>query len=203
MWGKHFQEEKMKSKVYIFLAILVLVLASISCGSSDDGVVVNPPSDNEPEQSQPEQTDPPKVGTSRSNPAPVGSEVVVDDMAFTVLDTIRPADDIIKSGNQFNTEPESDQEYILVKLEVGCEKSVDEKCIISSFWNISLIGSSGVASDPELLTSGVEGLLESEEFYGGASVSGMIPFIINKTETDLVLIYEPLLFGDTIYLAVP
>jgi hypothetical protein len=194
----------MKSKVCVLLAILVLVLVSIACGSSDSDVVVNPPNeDGDIEQSQPEPTEVPEVGTSRSNPAPVGSEVIVDDMAFTVVSTIRPADDIIKAGNPFNTEPESDQEYILVELQVNCEKADDDKCVISTFLNISLIGSSGVEVNPELFTTGVEGLLESVEFYGGATVSGTIPFIINQSETDLVLVYEPLLFGDTVYMAVP
>ena len=193
----------MKNKVYVFLAILALVFASLACGSSDSSVVVNPPSEEEESISQQEPTKQPEVGTARSNPAPVGSEVIVDDMAIEILDVIRPANDIIKAGNMFNTEPESDQEYVLVELQVTCKKSVDDQCSISSFWNISLIGSSGIAYDPEWLVSGVEGLLESIDFYGDATVSGYIPFIIKQSDTNLVLVYEPMLFGDTVYLAVP
>ena len=80
---------------------------------------------------------------------------------------------------------------------------MDDQCNISSYWNISLIGSSGIAYDPEWLVTGVEGLLESVKFYGDATVSGYIPFIIKQSDTNLVLVYEPLLFGDTVYLAVP
>lgn len=192
----------MKSKVYVFLVILVLLLASIACGSSDSDVVVNAP-DEEEAPLQQEPTDLPEVGTSRSNPAPEGSEVVTDDMAFKILSVIRPADDIIEAGNMFNTEPESDQEYVLLELQITCMKSVDDQCSISSFWNIALIGSSGIEYDPEWVVSGVEGLLESIDFYGDATVSGYIPFIIKQSDTDLILVYEPLLFGDTVYLAVP
>ena len=192
----------MKSKVYILLALLFLLLASLACGSSDSDVVVNAPDEEEaPPQQEP--TDLPEVGTSRSNPAPVGSEVTTDDMAFKILSVIRPADDIIEAGNMFNTEAESDQEYVLLELQITCKKSVDDQCIISSFWNMSLVGSSGIGYDPELFVTGVDGLLESIEFYGDATVSGYIPFIIKQSDTDLILVYEPMLFGDTVYLAVP
>jgi hypothetical protein len=192
----------MKSKVYVLLALLFLLLASLACGSSDSDVVVNAPNEEEaPPQQEP--TDLPEVGTSRSNPAPVGSEVTTDDMAFKILSVIRPADDIIEAGNMFNTEAESDQEYVLLELQITCKKSVDDQCIISSFWNVSLVGSSGIGYDPELFVTGVDGLLESIEFYGDATVSGYIPFIIKQSDTDLILVYEPLLFGDTVYLAVP
>ncbi len=192
----------MKSKVYVFLAILGLILTSIACGSSENSVVVNQSSEEEA-PSQQEPTDLPDVGTTRSNPAPVGSEVIVDDLALKIISITRPADDIIKAGNMFNTEPESDQEYVLIELQITCKKSMDDQCNISSYWNISLIGSSGIAYDPEWLVTGVEGLLESVEFYGDATVSGYIPFIIKQSDTNLVLVYEPLLFGDTVYLAVP
>ena len=192
----------MKSKVYVFLAILGLILASIACGTSDSDVIVNP-SGEEEAPSQQEPTDLPEIGTARSNPAPAGSEVIVDDMALKILGVVRPADDIIEAGNMFNTEAESDQEYVLIELHVTCKKSIDDQCSISSYWNISLIGSSGIEYDPEWFVTGVEGLLESIDFYGDAVVSGYIPFIIKQSDTNLILVYEPILFGDTVYLAVP
>ena len=150
-----------------------------------------------------ENNDEKEVGTARSNPAPVGSEVIADDMAFVVTGAIRPATDIIMDGNMFNTEPEQGQEYILVDLGVTCMKSIDESCSISPFWNISLIGSEGVKYDAESFVTGVDGLLESTEFYGEATVSGYLPFIVNEGETNLILVYEPIIFGDTFYLEVP
>ena len=111
----------MKSKVYVFLAILGLILTSIACGSSENSVVVNQSSEEEA-PSQQEPTDLPDVGTTRSNPAPVGSEVIVDDLALKIISITRPADDIIKAGNMFNTEPESDQEYVLIELQITCKK---------------------------------------------------------------------------------
>ena len=150
-----------------------------------------------------EDTEEKEVGTARSNPAPVGSEVIADDMAFIVTGAIRPATNFIMDGNMFNSEPEPGQEYIMVELSVTCMKSIDESCTISPFWNISLIGSAGIKYDAESFVAGVDGLLESTEFYGEATVSGYLPFIVNEGETNLILVYEPMIYGDTFYLEIP
>ena len=192
----------MKSKFYVGLAIFVLVLSSLACGSSDDGVEVNPGS-GEGEAAEPAETSAPEVGTARSNPAPAGSQVVTDDMAFEITGYTRPADDIVMAGNPYNTAPEGDQEYIFVDVQISCQKTVDEKCTIYPTSSFSLIGSSGVVYDPEIVLAGVEGLFEilETEFYGGSTVSGSLAFIVGQSDTNLVLIYDPLL-GDTFYLAV-
>jgi uncharacterized protein YcfL len=191
----------MKTKALLFIAILLLV--TLACGSNS-GVTVNAPgnNDNNNHETQNEVLEPtkPPLGSSRSNPAPFGSEVTADDMKFVVLSSTRPATDIVMEGNMFNTEPEEGQEYIFVDLQVTCMKSSDQECSVSTF-NIKLVGSAGVERDAEWFVSGVDGLFEDNQFYGGASISGQIPFIINVDETDLLLVYEPL-FGDTFYLAI-
>jgi predicted small lipoprotein YifL len=195
----------MKKKFLFVFTLLVLMFSVVACGSSGD-VVVNPPDEGEPIDvevpTQEEATEAPKLGTARSNPAPVGSEVIVDDMAFKILGATRPADEIIMAGNQFNSAPEEGEEYVLVELQATCQKSSDDKCSLNPMFNISLIGSSGVMHDLEIVVSGVDGLLESTEFYGGATVSGTLPFIIGQDETDLILVYEPFL-GDAFYLEIP
>jgi predicted small lipoprotein YifL len=194
----------MKKKFLFVFTLLVLMFSVVACGSSGD-VVVNPPDEGEPTDvevpTQEEATEAPKLGTARSNPAPVGSEVIVDDMAFKILGATRPADEIIMAGNPFNTAPEEGEEYVLVELQATCQKSLDEQCSLNLF-NISLIGSSGVTHNSEIMVAGVDGLLESTEFYGGATVSGTLPFIIGQDETDLILVYEPFL-GDAFYLEIP
>jgi hypothetical protein len=199
--------KSVKAKVYLMLVIVVLVLAALACGSSDEGAVVNPPSEDGDgdvaEQPAVEATETKPVGSARSNPAPVGSEVVADDMAFKVLSIIRPADDIVLDEDNFNIDPEPGQEYLLVELEITCQESSDEQCNLSSFWNLSVLGSAGVSHDMELMVTGVEGLLPSVEFYGGSTVSGYVPFIVGQDETDLLLVYEPMFLGDTFYLALP
>jgi hypothetical protein len=142
-------------------------------------------------------------GSSRSNPAPPGSEVTIDDMTFVVEDAVRPADDIVAAGNEFNSPPEEGNEYVMVTLSVTCEKSEDETCNIGPMLDLSVIGSEGVAHDSAWAISGVDGQLESTEFYGGSTTSGKLFFEVGQDETDLVLRYESLLGTSKAFLALP
>ena len=189
----------MKNKLRIFIALIVLVILTIACGSSDE-VTVKPggTESNEPQSATVEETKP--VGTVRSNPAPKGSIVTADNMDFSVLETMRPADEIVMAGNQFNTKPEEGYQYVLVKLQIKCNKNSDETCSISPF-NFELIGNEGIIYDSEWMLAGVEGMLESKEFYGEATVSGYIGAIIKSSDTTLVLTYDPFL-GDKFYMSV-
>lgn len=207
-------------KLIVFIVFL-LALISFACESSSDPVVTAPEDAeaaaesgdaeeaDEAEEAATEEPEPtveptstPPVGTRRDNPAPVGSVILADDMEFTVLSVIRPADTIVKAGNPYNSDPETGNEYMFVEVTVTCALDSVEKCNYNSF-NFSLLGSSGVSIESEIFISGVENLLESAEFYGEATISGYIPFIVPIDETDILLVYEPFLFGDTFYLALP
>ena len=211
----------MKNSKPFFIALLVLIFVSLACGSTSD-VSVESPSNNEgvsPQEVEeevsgekqdvetveeevvvPEEEETKEIGTARSNPAPVGSVITADDMSFEILGSTRPADDIIMSGNMFNTEPEEGEEYILIEMKIECLKDSDDTCSISQF-NFQLIGDEGISYDAEWLVTGVEGLLESEEFYGGAVVSGSLPFIVKLDDQDLVFVYDPF-WGDEFYMQV-
>lgn len=186
------------------LVLAVLAVLALACGGST-APEVNAPSSNQSNSSQPTTaaaaTTAP-VGSARSNPAPAGSEIVIDGMAFVVTSATRPATDIIMAGNPFNTSPEAGQEYVLVSLRVTCQKTADEKCDFSAY-SMKLLGSSGVQRDSQSIVAGVSGLFEAfgTEFFGGASIEGSIPFIVNSDETDLLLVYSPL-FGNPFYLAI-
>jgi len=184
-----------KKRLYGLGIILALFIPSLACGS---GLVVNTPSDAAVSQS----TATPELGAARSNPAPPGSEVVADDMRFVVTGITRPATSIVMAGNAFNTRPEEGQEYVFVGISVTCEKSTDVECSLLTL-SLKLVGSKGIEYDFKWFVSGVDGLLEDTQFFGGATISGNIPFIIDADETDLILVYEPFLFGDKFYLALP
>lgn len=195
----------MSKKLFTVMGLLIIVLVIMACGSS---VQVNTPAPNSQstEQSvtvdQATPTQESQIGTKRSNPAPAGSEVLADDMAFEILSTIRPANKIVSKGNEFNSTPEPTQEYVFVKIQATCKKSTDEQCSIYPDISTKLIGSKGIEYDPYIFLSGVENILSSTDFYGNAVISGYIPFIISKDETDLILVYEMPL-GDKFYLALP
>lgn len=215
-----------RRSIFIGIFFSTLVAVSLAC-ASDTGPIVNTPTvedisegqpveeaqgqqdvvEEQPTEVPPTETSPPPtptaaLGTSRSNPAPPGSEIFADGMKFLVLGVTRPATDVVMSGNMFNTEPEDGQEYIFVSLSVTCEKDIDSECNFSPFV-LKLVGSKGVERDAEVFVSGVDGLLETTDFFGEATITGDIPFIVDTDETDLILVHQPLFLGDEFYLALP
>ena len=197
---------KNKSIVYPLLSLATLILASLACGSS--GIEVATPIGNQPGvESNPTSesvslstSTVAPLGTSRSNPAPVGSAIQADDMEFIVTGVVRPADSAVSSGNSFNDKPGSGKEYIFITLSATCKLSSDQQCTLSTY-SVKVLGSDGILVDVSFI-SGVDGLLEGTTFYGGANIAGNIPFIVNQGDTDVLLVYQPFL-GDSFYLALP
>jgi hypothetical protein len=206
-------EDIMKRRYVIIGFFLVLLLATIACGSS--GVVVSTPVDNQPGvQPNPASSPTPTqgiveplstatvpLGTSRNNPAPVGSAILVDNMEFIVTGVVRPADSIVSKGNTFNEKPSAGKEYIFITISVNCKSPSDQQCKLSTY-NLKVLGSDGILIDGSMFLAGVEGLLEDTTFYGGANVTGNLAFIVNQVDTGLLLVYQPF-FGDSFYLSLP
>lgn len=144
----------------------------------------------------------PPAGESRDNPVPAGTVVNIGDMTLTIVSATRPADSIVLNGNMFNTKPEANQEYVQVDIQVVCNKSSSDKCYFAAS-EIKAVGADGNIHEAETFISGVDGLIESGEFFGGATRSGKMFFIVPKDDKSVVLFYDPLLFGDTVYFAIP
>jgi len=136
------------------------------------------------------------IETSRDDPAPYGEQVATPNFIFQVMALTRPANEIVAAGNQFNTAPETGQEYISVTLAVTCRAN---ECSFSPY-NLAVIGSVAIAHDPEIFIAGVEGILEDTELLQGSSTSGDVYFLVGQDETDLVLRWEPFV-GDAVFLS--
>lgn len=192
----------------IWSAVLILTLASLACGSVSSPQVTlpeatSPSQDTQPVEVQPTSMPPTEaakpLGSARSNPAPLGAQVSVDNMTFMITEVVAPANDIVREGNQFNSEPEPGQQYIFVNISATCDKGTDDTCNIGGF-EFSLIDSSGITHDTELFVAGVNGLLEPGDFYGGAAKTGYLVFLAPEGDEGLILKYEAL-FGGEAYFA--
>ena len=150
-----------------------------------------PPSINTPEP----------VVFAQGNPAPFGTAVTIDNKSLKVTGIIRPADDLVAKGNMFNTTPAAGQEYIFVNLSATCKLSASETCLISDS-DFQMVGSSGQSRDSETFLAGVSGLLGSAEFNGGATRTGYVAFLVDKGETNLILVYTPFLANQVAYMSV-
>jgi len=181
-----------KTLLYPFL---VLALVSLACGSSTPQVNLPGEESNQPTVAPPPSTPteaPKPLGSARSNPAPLGAEVIIDDMAMKITEIISPANDIVMSGNQFNTIPDPGNVYIFVSISITCNKSADSNCNIGGY-EFSLIDSTGISHNAEIFIAGVSGLLASGEFYGGATKAGYLAFIVPEGDTGLILKYDSFL----------
>lgn len=190
---------------------IILILAPSTPQTAS--VPISAPESTEPLQS----TDPPAptsapaptdtpvpipAGDSRDNPVAAGTAVDIGgDMILTIVGAVRPANDIVEQANPFNAKPESGQEYVQVDVRVVCNKPSSEKCNFSAY-NLKAVGSDGNIRDSEIFIAGVDGMIESGEFFGGATKLGKMFFVVVQGDTSAVLFYEPL-FGDPIYLALP
>lgn len=141
------------------------------------------------------------LGSSRSNPAPPGSAVEIAGMTIRILDVQRPADDVVAEANPFNDPPEGGNEYLIVTIEVACNKSADEQCVFEPGLELTLVGSKGIVYDREYV-AGID-YLERTELFGGATKSGLLVFQCGAGETDLVMIYEEFIGFREAYLALP
>lgn len=201
------------------LVLVLLVLSALACGSnanaepspeaSDEdagGEAVAVVDEEEPE-AEPEPTDEPEptaeptdppAGASRDNPAPVGTPMEAPNYTITLDGATRPATDIVMNANMFNKTPDEGFEYVMVEISVTCK--IDE-CAFT-LYNFNVIGSESVVYDPEIMVSGVDGMLESGKMLQGGTRSGKVFFIVREGETDLVLRWDPLL-GDEIFFDIP
>jgi len=140
------------------------------------------------------------AGQSRDNPISVGvAGDIGSDMNLTIVDIVRPADAVVKKGNQFNKKPEAGQEYLQANIEISCGKGSSDKC---SFLTLSLkaVGDDGNVLTPEFV-SGIDGQLETGEFFGGATKKGSLFYLVAKDDSKVVLFYDPI-FGDQVYFSV-
>jgi hypothetical protein len=143
-------------------------------------------------------------GSSRANPAPIGASFTAKEFSISVNSVVRPADKVVADGNMFNTKPEADEEYVQIAATIHCATDPEDKCSISPY-NFKLYGSKGIVYEPKAFIAGVDGLLESTEFFGGATLENKsIFFLVGTDETNVVLEFEAgLLFRESAFFAIP
>jgi hypothetical protein len=204
----------MINRILSIVPTICLIISISACGSKK---VENTPSLNEPAATPVAQDSPlsayaapspnaPKsnaaavVVTTKDNPAPVGSAILVDNMKMVVISKVRPADSLVAKGNMFTDTPSAGQEYMFVTISASCEQAKDKQCNIDTY-NFKTLGSDGVIKDFKQVT-GIDGLIKYTTFDGGFSLTGILSFLVDQNDTKIMLVYQPS-SGDSSYLALP
>lgn len=186
----------MNKQFYILIVLFVLAGVGLACAESAPVVITA--SGSEAGQDSEETS----IGSVRGKPAPFGSRVTIGDLTLSIEDFNRPADEIVSAGNPFNRKPEKGEEFVMILLKAACEKGENQTCRLGPYAELAVLGSEGIAHEAEWLLAGIDGQMEPTEFYGGATVSGKLFFLVGEQETDLVLRYRAFLGGEEAFLAV-
>ena len=172
------------------VALLPFLLAAMACGAWDPAALFPTVAPIFPESSAPALPDL-VAGLASVGPAPLGSPLQLGGVQISVTDFIRKADDIVKRAE---TSPfiDADKQFALVEISVTCLAGGGGSCNVTEF-NFSLSGRSAPTVYPELglSFSGLRGLFDGGLMTEGTSLSGSLVFILDRSETDLVLSYFP------------
>lgn len=143
------------------------------------------------------------TGTTRQDPIPAGQTFLCSDgvkVKVTGITKGAAAWAILKEANMYNDAPESGMQYVLVQLEaenVSYESYDGKEEVNISGGDFSLLGSSSViyhtfdkaAVQPD---TGVNADFTKTVYHGGKT-SGAACFYIPANETNLILVYKPIL----------
>lgn len=137
---------------------------------------------------------PAPVGTSPSNPIPLGSPFTAANGAKITINgiTVRgpEAASLVKEWNTFNDEPGEGKEYVIISGNVAYEGGKEETLTISSFLDFRAVVK-GVITDTADLCCQDEML--SGEMFAGGSIDGYLVFEVDEGTTGIVVIYTVLL----------
>jgi hypothetical protein len=90
----------------------------------------------------------------------------------------------------------ANQEYVAVEISIECNKTQDETCMGVDF-SYSIVGSSGQVFDNTVIQV-LNECIECDTVYGGGTLKGYVVFIVDKSDTNLVLVakkdYEPAVY---------
>ena len=185
---------------------IVVTTYSTQPAAAQAAVTEGPTNTPEPSPTAvPQPTDTPlPAGSAKDNPAPIGTSVNAKEFSVVVNRVVRPADQAVAAGNMFNQKAEKGQEYVQVFVTVACNADAKTKCNVSAS-NFKMSGTKGIVYDPQIFMAGVDGTLESTEFYGGAKLEDKsIFFLVGQGETNVVLEFQAgLLFQESAFFAIP
>jgi hypothetical protein len=176
-------EDKMKKNCFSIGTILIIIVSIVACAPSKATVDTTGP------------TATARSGISSSLPAPYGTEIHADRMKFVITGLVRPADDIVKGENKDNPQAPTGQEYMYVSLGVTCEETTDKQCTFITD-NFKALGSDASLKDVEYFVG--HGLIKSGMVYGESTIFGSLPFIVNKGDANILLVYKSF-SGDKYY----
>lgn len=132
------------------------------------------------------------LGVSRDKPAKIGDTIITEDWQIQVHSYLRGADawSQIQQWTDYAQKPEEGMEYLLVDVSVKSLSNEDAAIRVDSM-SFKSSGSKNVVYD--ILYVYIPGYLLETSLYPGGEERGYIVLPISIGETDIVVIFEPIL----------
>ncbi|GAA2237248.1 hypothetical protein GCM10010401_06730 [Rarobacter faecitabidus] len=173
--------------------------------ADDDSDDAAPPADDDstPEDSEDEPSTDDEVGTTRENPAPIGSTISTDKWEVTIDSVeIDAAKTVKKKYKGSEADPDEGNVWVLVTMTakyIGDDKGGD-----MPWATVDYVTADGNTIDTDTTGYFLDGSFDStSKLYTGASTTGTILFQVPKDTADQgVLSVSPDLFGDSTFVAV-
>lgn len=135
---------------------------------------------------------------TRDNPFPVSDEYVYrirgTDGMIAVGNVEYDAWNIVESINMFNEEPSYNQQWVLIGIVYKCDAPSSQTCEVLDS-DFELLGSDGTLYEPPFATV-LDDLELQSTVFGGETVSGYIGFIVDRYDSNFILIAKPNMFSD-------
>ena len=142
-----------------------------------------------------------EAGSTRENPAPLGSSVEGKDWTIKVNSVSLNANDEVKKANSFNDAPEKGTVYIMVNY-TATYTGDDAEGQMPMMTSVDYVTADGVTIDgTEKMVVGPKPIDLSTNLYKGASVTDNDVFQV-PTPADGVLVVRPGMIADKVFVAV-
>jgi len=194
----------LKKYTYLILFILLASVMAAGCASDTDGsgvqdVKASENTSNTEDNTSQEQTATP-VNGSFKNPATMGETVLLTSTGNTyevsVTDVTRgdQANYVVKSENEFNSDPASGYEYLLVKTKVVYTKGEGPENLGSSEFKAFCDGVECTSSYAVLPNDYIE--FNSGDVMPGATKEGWIQYTV-PTGKEVIISFQPNMFTES------
>lgn len=183
-----------------FVVFFSLAAAAVSDAIEDStGTSVTAPSEEAVDDTAEEPAV--EAGSSRENPAPLGSVISGDEWDITVNSVTLAATDQVLAANAINQAPEAGYEFILVNVTAtytGADKGMP------ALTTINYVTPDGVTIDGlDTFAVAPDALDTMSELYTGASVTGNLALAVPSATADAgVLVVTPGIIADDVFVAV-
>ena len=182
------------------IAALTSIAALFLVGCTSTPEVTEAPQDDVAESVAEEEAEEPaaEVGTTRENPAPLGTEITDGDWKVAVNSVDLDATDAVLSNNELNDAPEDGNVYILPNVTITYLGDEAQGMMPMAVFSYVTADGNSIDEDWQDAPDGIDTI---SELYKDASTTGNLVFSV-PSSVDGVLAVTPDMMSEKVFVAI-